>query len=90
MDVVSALTLMVSFGMLVAFIMSDKNHKVKLHSMGSIAIKEQRLKERNILLQRLCDLHRAGTNRIRKFTGCLSLCTCIVLFKYKDWDIPAR
>jgi len=27
MDIVSVLTLMISFGMLVAFIMSDKNHK---------------------------------------------------------------
>jgi len=27
MDVVSALTLMISFGMLVAFIVSDKSHK---------------------------------------------------------------
>jgi len=27
MDIVSALTLMISFGMLVAFIVSDKNHK---------------------------------------------------------------
>jgi len=27
MDIVSALTLMISFGMLVAFIVSDSNHK---------------------------------------------------------------
>ncbi|WP_331279808.1 MULTISPECIES: putative holin-like toxin [Bacillaceae] len=27
MDIVSALTLMISFGMLVAFIVSDNNHK---------------------------------------------------------------